>query len=140
MIARLTDRLSPEQRQVGLQLVRFTLSGGLVTVLGLGVYALIALVLKMSPQLANFIAYLIAAGTGYVAHSRWSFRGHGRRDNVVRTTGRFMLVSLFSLALNSFWVWLLTGPLQLGPEWPMLPMVFVSPLATFALNRWWVFA
>jgi putative flippase GtrA len=73
-------------------------------------------------------------------HSRWSFRGHGRRDDPRRTTGRFALVSLISYGLNSFWVWLFTQPLGLGPEWPMLPMLFVTPAVTFVLNRQWVFA
>jgi putative flippase GtrA len=70
-------------------------------------------------------------------HSKWSFKGHGSRT---QTTGiKFVTVSLISLALNSFWVWLLTEPLKLDPEWPMVPMVFVTPAVTFLLNRQWVF-
>ena len=140
MINLLMQRLSEEQRQVGLQILRFGITGGFVTALGLAIYALIAVWQRGSPQLANLAAYLIAAGTGYVLHSRWSFRGHGKRDNVARTTSRFAIVSLISLALNSFWVWLFTHALNLGPEWPMLPMLFATPAATFVLNRKWVFA
>jgi putative flippase GtrA len=132
--------LQPDHRQIAGQLFRFLISGGLVTALGVGVYALVALVLKWHPQLGNFLAYLVAAGTGYLLHSRWSFRGHGRRDNLARTGSRFVIVSLVSLGLNSFWVWLLTEPLALSPAWPILPMLFVTPLVTFTLNRQWVFA
>lgn len=124
---------------MSIQLVRFAITGGLVTALSLCVYALIALWYRGSPQLANLSAYAVAAATGYVMHSRFSFRGHGQRDNVTRRTIRFAIVSLVSLALNSFWVWLVTQPLGLGPEWPMVPMLFVTPLATFFLNRQWVF-
>jgi putative flippase GtrA len=120
------------------QLVRFVISGGIVTVLGLGVYALIALVLRWNPQIGNFLAYVVAVATGYVMHSRWSFGDHGgRRDH--RTKVRFVIVSLISFALNSFWVWLLTQPLHLSAAWPMAPMVFVTPVVTFTLNRQWVF-
>ena len=140
MISLLTDRLTGEQRRVGGQLVRFAISGGLVTALGLAVYAAIALWQRGSPQLANLVAYLVAAGTGYVMHSRWSFRGHGARDRVAARTARFAIVSVLSLGLNSLWVWLITQRFGLGPEWPMLPMLFVTPLATFTLNRAWVFA
>ena len=132
--------LQPDHRQIAGQLFRFLISGGLVTALGVGVYAAVALGLKWHPQLGNLLAYLCAATTGYVLHSRWSFRGHGRRDNLARTGSRFVIVSFVSLGLNSFWVWLLTEPLALSPAWPILPMLFVTPLVTFTLNRQWVFA
>jgi putative flippase GtrA len=132
--------LEPEHRTLAAQLLRFLVSGGVVTALGVGVYALVALVLQWHPQLGNLLAYVTAAATGYVLHSRWSFKGHGRRDNLVRTGSRFVVVSLLSLALNSFWVWVLTEPLALSPAWPILPMLFVTPLVTFTLNRQWVFA
>lgn len=122
------------------QLWRYGVSGGLVSALGVGVYWLAAVPAGVDPLLANLLGYLVAVATGYVMHSRWSFRGHGRRDNPLRTTTRFFLVSLVSLGLNSVWVWLLTDRLHLHPSWPMLPMLFVTPLVTFALNRRWVFA
>jgi putative flippase GtrA len=131
---------NPEHRIIAGQLVRFVISGGLVTALGVAVYALVALLLRWHPQIGNLLAYLTAAGTGYVLHSRWSFRGHGRRDNLARTGSRFLIVSLVSLGLNSFWVWVLTEPLALTPAWPILPMLFVTPVVTFTLNRQWVFA
>ena len=132
--------LSNERRAMVEQLARFIVSGAAVTALGVGVYAVVALLLKWNPQLGNFLAYAVAVATGYVMHSRWSFRGHGRRDNVLRTTSRFFVVALISLALNSFWVWLFTARLHTTPSWPILPMTFVTPLVTFALNRRWVFA
>lgn len=122
------------------QLWRYGVSGGLVTALGVGVYWAAAVPLEVDPLTANLLGYLAAVATGYVMHSRWSFRGHGRRDNPARTTGRFFMVSLVSLALNSVWVWLLTDYFHLHPNWPVLPMLFVTPLVTFELNRRWVFA
>jgi putative flippase GtrA len=126
-----------ERREVVLQLVRFLISGALVTALGVGVYAIVALGVRWHPQVGNLLAYAAAMATGYVMHSRWSFKGHGKRT---RGTGaKFVAVSLISLALNSFWVWLFTGPLELSPAWPILPMLFVTPAVTFILNRQWVF-
>jgi putative flippase GtrA len=121
------------------QLVRYGITGGVVTALGIGVYLLAAGPFEVPPLGANVAAYAICVAVGYVIHSRWSFRGHGVRDNVARTTGRFFLVSLVSFALNSLFVWILTGPMG-GPDWwPTIPMLFVTPLVTFALNRRWVF-
>lgn len=130
--------LPPQRRQVVGQLLRFLVSGATVTALGVGVYAWVAVWLGWHPQLGNFLAYVTAVATGYVLHSRWSFRGHGG-ERTGGTMARFVTVSLISYALNSLWVWLFTRPLGLTPAWPILPMLFVTPLVTFTLNRLWVF-
>lgn len=130
--------LSPERRTVLAQLARFVVSGATVTALGVAVYALVALVLRWDPQLGNFLAYAVAVATGYVMHSRWSFRDHGAERNHA-TKVRFVMVSLISYALNSFWVWLLYTHLQWGRAAPIVPMLFVTPAVTFTLNRQWVF-
>jgi putative flippase GtrA len=127
-----------ERRAVLGQLLRFIVSGAFVTALGVGVYALVALVLNWHPQLGNFLAYVVAMATGYVLHSTWSFRDHGA-ERTHGTKLRFVTVSLVSYALNSFWVWLLYSYLDLHRAVPILPMLFVTPAVTFLLNRQWVF-
>lgn len=123
------------------QLIRYALTGGFITALGAALYWVTATFMGVHPLLANVLAYALCVAIGYVLHSRWSFKDHGSRDNPARRTSRFFLVSLISFALNSLFVWVLTGPLLDGPTWwPVLPMLFVTPLVTFALNRRWVFA
>lgn len=130
--------LHPDRRRLLGQLIRFAVSGAFVTALSVGIYALIALVLRWHPQLGNLIAYLIAVGIGYFIHSSWSFKDHGsERDH--KTKVRFVTVSVISYVLNTFWVWLLFTHLHLGREAPIVPMLFVTPLVTFFLNRQWVF-
>ena len=123
------------------QLVRFGMVGGFVTGLYALVYSPLAKYELTSPQVANLAGYLVAMVTGYVLHSRWSFRGHGTRDNAARTTSRFFIVSLVSLGLNALFVFVLTDSMMLdGPWWwPLIPILFVTPLVTFTLNRQWVF-
>ena len=127
-----------DHRAVLGQLFRFVVSGAFVTALGVGVYALVALVLQWHPQLGNFLAYVVAMATGYVMHSRWSFRDHGA-ERTHTTKVRFVIVSLISYALNSFWVWLLYSHLDLHRAVPIIPMLFITPAVTFLLNRQWVF-
>jgi putative flippase GtrA len=130
------DALPP----VLVQLIRFGLVGGFVTALGAATYWVAATYFGVPPLLANLIGYVVAAGVGYVLHSRISFRGHGNRDQPARRTGRSFTVSLVSLALNSLFVWVLTGPLHGPTWWPVVPMICVVPMVTFALYRHWVFA
>ncbi|MEA3001528.1 MAG: hypothetical protein QOH81_316 [Sphingomonadales bacterium] len=130
------DALPP----VLVQLIRFGLVGGLVTALGAGAYWVPATFFGVPPLAANVLGYLVAVGLGYFLHSQVSFRGHGSRDNPAHRTGRFFIVSLISLALNSLFVWALTGPLHGPTWWPVVPWIFVTPAVTFVLQRQWVFA
>ncbi len=130
--------LPAERKTMLAQLARFAVTGAFVTALGVGVYALVALALRWEPQLGNFLAYVVAVATGYVMHSRWSFRDHGG-ERTKGTQLRFVVVSMISYALNSFWVWLLFSRLDLGRAAPIVPMLFVTPAVTFVLNRQWVF-
>ena len=121
------------------QLFRYAVTGGLASIVNIAVYWVAATPLRIDPNLSMFLGYVGAVLVGYVVHSRWSFRGHGRRDNLARTGGRFVLVSLVSFALNSFWVWLLVR-LFGGPTWwPIPPVLLVTPFLVFYLNRRWVF-
>lgn len=140
---------TPENRAIFWQLVRFALTGGATTVLYAIVYWPIATYAQRWwplhgsatwPVIANVLGYLVAMLSGYVMHSRWSFRDHGSRDNLARTGGRFFAVSLVSFGMNTLFVWVLTGPMHGPTWWPLVPIVFVTPLVTFALNRLWVFA
>ncbi len=121
------------------QLIRFGIAGGITTGLYTLVYSPLAAFEITSEQVANICGYLVAMLSGYLLHSKWSFRGHGAE--AARTSWRFFLVSLVSYVLNTAFVWLLTDDAMLaGPWWwPLIPILFVTPLITFALNRIWVF-
>jgi putative flippase GtrA len=134
----LIQNLDPERRVMLGQLVRFIITGALVTALGIAVYIIVAIGLRWHPQVGNLLAYLTATATGYVFHSGWSFRDHGG-ERTHATKLRFVVVSVISYALNSFWVWLLYTHLDLGRGAPIAPMVFITPAVTFLLNRHWVF-
>ena len=120
------------------QVVRFGIVGGLSTVVYAVIYWPLATYV-MPPVLAVVVAFSVAAAFGYVLHSGWSFKGHGRRETG-RTQAKFLAVQSFGMLLNALFTWVLTGPLVEGPTWwPLVPAVLVTPFATFALNRLWVF-
>jgi len=111
----------------------------LLTALNIAVYHLALDWLPVSPNPAFAIGFMVALAVGYPAHSYYSFRDHGTRDNHVRSAIRFIIVSLGGFALNSFWVWAMVVYLKL-PEWtPDIPVLFVTPLVAFSVNRKWVF-
>jgi len=132
----MASRLNLQHETVG-QLVRFAIVGFSLA----GVYSAIYWYLAtyvMPPMLAVVIAFLVAVSLGFVLHSRWSFRGHGREEDH-RLKIKFLLVQTSGFVLNEAFTWLLTGPLHGPTWWPLIPAIFVTPLATFLLNRQWVF-
>lgn len=120
------------------QLIRFVIVGGLSTVVYAAVYWPLATYL-IWPVLASIAGFLVAVVFGYVFHSRWSFQGHGAEANTALKF-KFFAVQSAGMLMNAAFTWVLTGPWVHGPTWwPLVPAVLVTPIATFALNRLWVF-
>jgi putative flippase GtrA len=119
------------------QLVRFAIVGLSLAVLYSAVYWYLATYV-MPPVAAVVIAFLLSVSIGFVLHSRWSFRGHGAREDH-RLKVKFLLVQSSGFVLNEAFTWVLTGPLHGPTWWPLVPAIFVTPLATFLLNRQLVF-
>jgi putative flippase GtrA len=119
------------------QLVRFAIVGFSLA----GVYSVIYWYLAtfvMPPVVAVAIAFAVAVSIGFVLHSRWSFRGHGQREDR-RLKMKFLLVQSSGFVLNEAFTWVLTGPLHGPTWWPLVPAIFLTPLVTYLLNRQWVF-
>jgi len=133
----MASRLNFHHETLG-QLVRFAIVGFSLA----GVYSAIYWYLAtyvMAPVLAVVIAFAVSVSMGYVLHSRWSVRGHGASEDH-RLKVKFLLVQTSGFFLNEAFTWVLTGPLVHGPTWwPLIPAIFVTPLATFLLNRQLVF-
>ena len=122
------------------QIVRFGLTGGLLTVLVAAGYWAVATFLGVEPMLSLTLNFILFTGLGYLLHSRFSFRGHGARDKAGTRTVRFFAVNVIGFLTNQFFVWLLVRQLDGPTWWPVIPILFFTPLVTFALNRRWVFA
>ncbi|QQV76935.1 GtrA family protein [Sphingomonas aliaeris] len=122
------------------QLLRFGIAGLASASIYGGVYlALAARVPAAHATLAVPPAFAIALTFSYALHSLWSFRGHGRRPDGGLRPLRFLIVQLAQLGTNIAVTWLLT--FWLGtPAWvPLLLAILIVPLASFYLQRTWVF-
>ncbi len=125
------------KRETFWQLVRYGVNGLLVTALYSAVYLVLNRTAGIHPQLANLAGYLVAVGTGYILHSKVTFRDHGSRDR--GTQVRFVVASLVSYAFNALWTWICTDVLR-WPSWtPVVPISTLTPILLFAINRLWVF-
>ncbi len=122
------------------QILAYAVGGGMITLLHSVSYWVIAVPGGIEPYIANSLAAVIAGITGYMLHSRWTFGHTHEGEDSLRSTGRYLLVSVVCYLLNSFWVWLVVHRLGLGVTLSIVPMIFVTPWLGFALNRFWTFA
>ncbi len=123
------------------QIIRFGIAGGLSTVVYSAVY--LPLTYWVLPHrwavLAVPPAFLVAVVAGFFLHSGWSFRGHEASADGGRLHLKFFIVQSFGFALNTLFTWVVTGLLHQQPWIALIPAVTITPIATFALNRQWVF-
>lgn len=133
------DRVPPGQRAVAGQVLRYAAAGLAITIAFSIAYFAIAEWLGVDPNLSLAIVFIVFSVISYVVHGRFSFAGHGGRDNPHIRGTRFFLVNLMGFALNQFWVWLLVKRFDGATWWPTIAFILVTPWLTFALHRRFVY-
>jgi putative flippase GtrA len=114
---------------------RFTVVGGLITVLHIAVATFLVEKTGVSSVTANSAAFVIANVTSYLLHTHWSFAA----SPSFRSGQRFLVVSLIGFVLTAF----LSGTVQwLGlPYWIGIGLVVtIVPANNFLLHRFWTYA
>jgi hypothetical protein len=120
------------------QLVRFAFTGGLMTALVAAGYWAIATFAGIDPMVSLTIVFCLATGSATSCTAAGAF-GDTRRAAAPRRAPRVSSPST-SWVPDQPGVRLAVGQADGGPTWwPVLPIMFVTPLLTFALNRQWVF-
>lgn len=140
MIQSTLQQLPPDKRAMLFQLVRYAFAGMIITLLVAASYWAIAEFLHVDPMVSFTIVFLFFSAVSYFTHGAFSFRDHGERDRHHVRMARFIIVNLIGFATNQFFIWLLVKQIGGPTWWPTIPIVFVTPLLTFALHRRFVYA
>ncbi len=140
MIQSALHSLDPERRTVLVQLIRYALAGFAITLGVAGSYWAITDLLHVDPMISFTIVFIVFSGISYVTHGEYSFRGHGERDRHHVRMGRFFAIIVLGYLINQGFIWLLVKQWDGPTWWPTIPMIFVTPLLTFALHRRFVYA
>ena len=140
MIQSALHSMGHERRTVLLQMLRYALAGFAITLLVAASYWGIAEYLRVDPMVSFTIVFLFFSAVSYFTHGAFSFKDHGPRDRHHVRMARFILVNVIGYLVNQSFIWLLVKQLDGPTWWPTIPMVFVTPLLTFALHRRFVYA
>ena len=134
------NRLDSERRAVAVQMLRYAVAGGAITLAVAASYWAIAEYGGVDPMVSLAIVFLFFSGVSYAVHGAFTFKDHGERDRHHVRGARFLAINVFGFLLNQLFVWYLVKHLDGPTWWPTLPMIFVTPLLTFALHRRFVYA
>lgn len=123
------------------QIVRFGLVGIGVTFVHVSAFTLLVMQGLASPQQANFVAFLGASIVSFYCHFIWTFQCSQAIQKCEKAWmfGRFLVVALIGLGLNSFWVYFVTAVLAVHYYYANILFIFITPLVLFVLNKLLVF-
>jgi len=140
MVQIILNRLDDERRAVAVQMLRYAVAGGLITLAVAASYWAIAEYLGVDPMVSLAIVFLIFSAVSYLVHGAFTFKDHGTRDRHHVRGPRFLAINILGFAVNQAFVWYLVKHLGGPTWWPTIPMILFTPLLTFALHRRFVYA
>jgi putative flippase GtrA len=140
MVQLILSRLDHEHRAVAVQMLRYAVAGGAITLAVAASYWAIAEYLRVDPMLSLAIVFLFFSGVSYLVHGAFTFKDHGERDRHHVRGARFLAINILGFVVNQGFVWYLVKYLGGPTWWPTIPMVLFTPLLTFALHRRFVYA
>ncbi len=126
----------PEMHKHLKQLFKFGIVGGLSTLLNSAAFIFFVDVLSITPLVGNLMAFCLAFWVSYWGQSKWTFE---HRNHTKEKLFKFFLVCLLGLGMNTFFVWLLMHVFSKSAYVAILPMIFITPLVVFFINKFWVF-
>ncbi len=120
------------------QFIRYVIAGFCVSQFAALIYSTLTLFVQLEPLKANVASTACGVTAGYLVHNYWSF-AEGTARNDPSKLARFLTSASLAFAVNTTWVWLLVRVLRFPPLAPVPLMMFVTPWASFFVNRHWVF-
>lgn len=89
------------------------------------------------PFWANLAAFTFSWLISYFGNFFWTFDTSSTHQWSVP---RFGITSIIGLALNQFIVWTATEVMDISLRWALVPVIFVVPMVSFAMSRYWAFS
>ena len=116
---------------------KFTLVGALATVTHLLMFAFLMETIRPSATLANLAAFCVAANVSFFGNIYWTF-SHVRVE-MAQMFSRYVALAVSGFVLNNLFAFIIVDTFQQAYIYAMIPMIFVTPLASYFGSKYWVF-
>ena len=94
--------------------------------------------LKVQKYVANAIGFTIASSTNYYLNRIWTF--HSNNPEIAVEYGKFLLISLVGLVINTIVLWLLVSKVKFNFYFAKLLAIGVVTIWNFVINLNYTFA
>jgi putative flippase GtrA len=118
--------------------LKFGVVGLTGVIVDFGITFLLKEKIKIHKYLANAIGFSFAATTNYLLNRVWTF--HSQNPHVANEYGRFILVSLVGLGINSLILWLMVSKFKRNFYFSKLIAIGITTIWNFAANVLFTFA
>lgn len=116
--------------------IKFGIVGILNTLINWTIFAILNF-LGMYYIISNIIAYVIATINSYIWNSKWVFKYKG--EDKKETTGKFILLNLFGLSLNTVILYLFVDLMRFNKLIALVITTIIVMIINYILNKVWVF-
>ncbi|HZK35205.1 MAG TPA: GtrA family protein [Bacillota bacterium] len=111
------------------ELLKFSLVGGMNTLVDFGVFALLTGLVRLEPTVSHVLSYSCGVVNSYFFNRRWTFKM--RNKSSLREVVRFVVVNLLSLGLSTLVInYLVEG----GPSLNEYLGKLIATLSALAVN------
>lgn len=120
------------------QFVKFSMVGVLNTLTSFSAYLLMSRGLRLTPLIANAIAFIVAVTVSFIVNKAWTFRD--KEKVVVRQYSTFIMIGGVGLAISESVLFVLHHVLHLYDLVAFLISAVVVVFWNFSANRAWTFS
>ena len=124
-----------------IQLVRYALTGLLITAIHLALYELFHMYLNQTSLISNLLADFFSVPLSYLGHFHFTFKDQttSLESKSTKLQGKFVITAIFTILVNSFWAWFYVDNLEWHRFYYMGSTVFITPLMSFIMMKFLVF-
>ncbi len=119
-------------RDVALKFVKFGVVGFSGVIVDFGFTYICKEWLKIQKYIANAVGFTIAASSNYYFNRIWTF--HSNNPEIAIEYGRFLLISLIGLLINTLVLWLLVSRAKFNFYFAKLFAIGVVTIWNFVIN------
>ena len=120
-----------------LKFIKFCIVGFSGVFVDFGITYFFKEIVKIQKYVANAIGFSTAATTNYILNRIWTFHSHNPK--VFLEFGRFFVIALIGLGINSAIIWLMNGKFKVNFYLSKLVATIIVTLWNFLINAYFTF-